>query len=119
MMWTTHILLAFCWLLLFVNCDETEEENDIVNGVGDDMLWYDELFGTGLTEEIISKESKRHIASSTEDLKILYSDEQLILQTLRSETEDRICGELGSFWNLVWLNSDWRSQGGIWENLKL
>ena len=85
MMWTTHILLAFIWLSLFVNCDVQTFETDGDKDSVDDMLWYDELFGAGLTEEIIRKESKRHIASSTEDLKILYSDEQLILQTLRSE----------------------------------
>ena len=68
----------FCVKIFFAHCNTKSgaDKDSVYNTVHED------LFGTGLTEDIITKESKRHIASSTEDLKILFNDEQLILKTL-------------------------------------
>ena len=74
------ILTFFCVKIYFAHCDI---DKDSVY-----KTWTEDLFGTGLTEDIITKESKRHIASSTEDLKILFNDEQLILQTLLPKSQE-------------------------------
>ena len=82
-MWSL-ILTFFSVKIFFAFCDtKIEADKDSVYNT-----WTEDLFGTGLTEDIITKESKRHIASSTEDLKILFNDEQLILQTLLPESEE-------------------------------
>ena len=77
---TLTFSLLFSWILFFAHCDIRKKEK---------IPWMEDLFGVGLTEAVISKEAKRHIASSTEDLKILYKDEQLILQSLpENETKE-------------------------------
>ena len=66
------------------------------NRIRDKSPWKEDLFGPGLTEAVISKEAKRHIASSTEDLKILYKDEQLILKNLPNSEIQSYLEEIGN-----------------------
>lgn len=66
------------------------------NRIKDKSPWKEDLFGSGLTEAVISKEAKRHIASSTEDLKILYQDEQLILKNLQNPESQNYLEEIGN-----------------------
>ena len=56
-------------------------------GDKDQYSFIEELFGTGLTNEEISKESKRHISSSTEDLKILLNDEKTLLKVMKQDKD--------------------------------
>ena len=45
----------------------------------------EELFGSGLSKSQISKESKRHLASSIEDLKLLSKEELRLLEDFKEE----------------------------------
>ena len=56
-------------------------------GDKDQYSFIEELFGTGLTNEEISKESKRHISSSTEDLKFLLKDEKKLLNIMKQDKD--------------------------------
>ena len=57
----------------------------VVRTSSNSMDWLDELFGDGLSEQKLVEKSRKHLASSTEDLLILLNTEERLLQRLKSE----------------------------------
>ena len=58
----------------------------VVTGTSSNSMdWLDELFGDGLSEQKLVEKSRKHLASSTEDLLILLNTEERLLQRLNSE----------------------------------
>ena len=51
------------------------------------MNWLEELFGEGLSAKTLKEKSRKHLASSTEDLLILLDTEEKLLRRLKNETE--------------------------------
>ena len=59
----------------------------VVRTSSNSMDWLDELFGDGLSEQKLVEKSRKHLASSTEDLLILLNTEERLLQRLNSENK--------------------------------
>jgi hypothetical protein len=86
-------LIRIVFLTFFCVCEASQ-------GVGS-MNWMEELFGEGLSAKTLKEKSRKHLASSTEDLLILLDTEERLLRRLKNGTENEVSSVVKSYLNKV------------------
>jgi hypothetical protein len=79
-----HSMAVNFWLMFYLTI-VIFKNNDVLCDLNDEEAHYsfiEELFGNGLSQTQVNREAKKHIASSTEDLKILFTQEKILVEKL-------------------------------------
>ena len=76
-------------LLNFFYSNSKEEKTGILSETKT-YTFVDELFGPGLSNIQVEFGAKRHISSSTEDLKILLNQERNLISSLKNYKSDKL-----------------------------